>query len=59
MHYVYNVRSSERQILMYNSSDLTHVTTVSLDVSPSILVPFYDEDSSILLLSGRVSSSLE
>lgn len=47
-------RSSERQLYMYKSSDLQKVCTVSLDVSPAILVPFYDEDSSVLFLSGRV-----
>lgn len=47
-------RSSERQLHMYNASDLSKVTTVSMDVSPAILVPFYDEDSSVLFLSGRV-----
>lgn len=48
-------RSSERQLHMYNASDLSKVTSVSLDVSPAILVPVYDEDSSVLFLSGRVS----
>lgn len=30
------------------------LNTVGLDVSPAILMPFYDEDSSTLLLTGRV-----
>ncbi|CAL8081262.1 unnamed protein product [Orchesella dallaii] len=51
-------RSSERQLHMYNASDLSKVATVSLDVSPAILVPFYDEDSSVLFLSGRGDSTI-
>jgi coronin-7 len=49
-------RSSERQVLLYDAGDMSRVASVSLDVSPAILVPFYDEDSSILFLSGRVSA---
>jgi len=48
-------RSSERQVFMYSANDLTKVASSSLDVSPAILVPFYDEDSSMLFLTGRVS----
>ena len=51
-------RSSERQLHMYNASTLESVATASLDVSPAILVPHYDEDRSILFLSGRVGSHL-
>lgn len=43
---------------MYRREDLdTPLATVGLDVSPAILIPFYDEDSSTLFLTGRVSSS--
>lgn len=33
------------------------LNTVGLDVSPAILIPYYDEDSSTLFLTGRVRSS--
>lgn len=32
----------------------TPLNTVGLDVSPAILMPYYDEDSSTLFLTGRV-----
>lgn len=45
---------SERQILVYKRQDLsTPLATVGLDVSPAILIPFYDEDSSTLFLTGK------
>lgn len=46
---------SERQISIYKASDLSApINTVGLDVSPAILMPFYDEDSSTLFLTGKV-----
>jgi coronin-7 len=39
--------------MIYETKDLYCVHTETLDVSPGILVPFYDEDSSTLLLSGK------
>ncbi|XP_060530155.1 coronin-7 isoform X2 [Cylas formicarius] len=44
---------SERQITVYKVSDLSPVNTIGLDVSPAILIPFYDEDSSTLFVTGR------
>ncbi|XP_046394755.1 coronin-7 isoform X5 [Ischnura elegans] len=45
---------SERQITVFKANDLaTPLNTVSLDVSPAILIPFYDEDSSTLFLTGK------
>lgn len=42
--------------MVLKSDDLsTPLATVGLDVSPAILIPFYDEDSSTLFLTGRVS----
>ena len=32
------------------------VNTVVLDVSPAVLIPFYDEDSRTLFLSSKVSN---
>lgn len=51
-------RSSIRQIAVYDSKNLTvQLSKVDLDTSPAILVPHYDEDSSTLFVTGRVSSS--
>lgn len=50
---------SERQIIVYKREDLSNpIATVGLDVSPAILIPFYDEDSSTLFLTGKVKQSL-
>lgn len=49
-------RVSERQIYVFKVDNLnTPLNTVGLDVSPAILMPYYDEDSSTLFLTGRVS----
>lgn len=48
-------RVSERQIYVFKVDNLnTPLNTVGLDVSPAILMPYYDEDSSTLFLTGRV-----
>ncbi|XP_066145726.1 coronin-7 isoform X2 [Euwallacea fornicatus] len=45
---------SERQISVYKTTDLSNpLNTVGLDVSPAILIPFYDEDSSTLFCTGK------
>ncbi|XP_037938680.1 coronin-7 isoform X4 [Teleopsis dalmanni] len=50
---------SERQISVYNVHKLsTPLNTMSLDVSPSILIPFYDEDSSTLFVTGKGDSTI-
>ena len=49
---------SERQIMIYQTRDLACVHTETLDVSPAILIPFYDEDSSTLFISGKGESSV-
>ncbi|KAH8354729.1 hypothetical protein KR084_004466 [Drosophila pseudotakahashii] len=50
---------SERQISVYNAQKLsTPLNTASLDVSPSILIPFYDEDSSTLFVTGKGDSTI-
>ena len=33
------------------------VHTLTLDVSPAVLIPFYDEDSGTLFLSSKVRNS--
>jgi coronin-7 len=46
---------SERQIQIFKADALNlPLNTVGLDVSPAILIPFYDEDSSTLFLTGKV-----
>lgn len=50
---------SERQIMAFKSKDLSApLNTVGLDVSPAILIPFYDEDSSTLFLTGKGDSTI-
>ena len=50
---------SERQIMVFNATDLSNpLNTYGLDVSPAILIPFYDEDSSTLFLAGKVTNRL-
>ncbi|XP_012283147.1 coronin-7 isoform X1 [Orussus abietinus] len=50
---------SERQILVFKADNLnTPLNTVGLDVSPAILMPYYDEDSSTLFLTGRGDSTI-
>uniref|UniRef100_A0A182QAX7 Coronin n=1 Tax=Anopheles farauti TaxID=69004 RepID=A0A182QAX7_9DIPT len=50
---------SERQIYVYKLSDLsTPMGMVGLDVSPAILMPFYDEDSSTLFATGKGDSTI-
>ncbi|XP_008213494.1 coronin-7 isoform X4 [Nasonia vitripennis] len=50
---------SERQILVFKADNLNApLNTVGLDVSPAILMPFYDEDSSTLFLTGRGDSTI-
>ena len=51
-------RQSERQIMVWQSKDLSCVHTETLDVSPAILIPFYDEDSSTLFVSGKGETSI-
>ena len=51
-------RQSERQIMIYQTKDLNCVHTETLDVSPAILIPFYDEDSSTLFLSGKGETTI-
>jgi coronin-7 len=50
---------SERQISVYKSNDLHKpLGTVGLDVSPAILIPFYDEDSSTLFVTGKGDTTI-
>ncbi|XP_011637681.1 coronin-7 isoform X2 [Pogonomyrmex barbatus] len=50
---------SERQIYVFKVDNLNApLNTVGLDVSPAILMPYYDEDSSTLFLTGRGDSTI-
>ncbi|XP_045504797.1 coronin-7 isoform X2 [Colias croceus] len=52
-------RVSERQILLYRADSLAApVCTVSLDVSPAILLTHIDHDSGTLFLTGRGDSTI-
>ncbi|XP_072916176.1 coronin-7 [Hemitrygon akajei] len=45
----------ERQIYLYNVDSLSSgpIETADIDAAPSTLIPFYDEDTSILYLTGK------
>ena len=53
-------RQSEREISLFQTdSDLNEpVNKITLDVSPAVLIPFYDEDSNTLFLTGKGESSV-
>jgi len=51
-------RHSERQVMIYQTRDLNCIHTETMDVSPAILIPFYDEDSSTLFLSGKGETTI-
>ena len=40
--------------MVYRTDDLKLLNSVALDVSPAILIPFYEEDSNTLFLTGKV-----
>ncbi|XP_063286634.1 coronin-7 [Pelobates fuscus] len=46
---------SERQLSLYKPEELSRgpITSLSIDVSPSTLIPHYDPDTSLLVLSGK------
>ena len=49
-------RSSQRLVYVFRSTDLsTSLNTLNLDVSPTLLIPYYDEDSSTVFLTGKVT----
>ena len=47
---------SSRVVSIYDAKDVSKgpVHKEDLDTSPAILIPYYDEDSSTLFLTGRV-----
>lgn len=46
---------SERGLYLYSADSLSSgaVSSVNIDVSPSTLIPFYDPDTSVVLLAGK------
>uniref|UniRef100_A0A8D0HHX5 Coronin n=1 Tax=Sphenodon punctatus TaxID=8508 RepID=A0A8D0HHX5_SPHPU len=46
---------SERQLFLYQADSLAAgpLVVVSIDVSPSTIIPFYDEDTSVAFLTGK------
>lgn len=49
-------RQSKRMVFLYDTGDLSQpLFEDTLDEAPSILIPYYDEDSRTVFLSGRVS----
>lgn len=50
---------SERKVSVYKKSNIKNpLNTIGLDVTPAILVPFYDEDSSTLFVTGKGDSTI-
>ncbi|KAJ3210910.1 Coronin-2B, partial [Clydaea vesicula] len=49
-------KGSQREIKILDAENLSKIETFSFDTSPSILEPFFDEDTSLLFLSGRGDS---
>ena len=49
-------RASEREIRLYDATNLAQpLTSLTIDVSPGLLAPHYDEDTGVLYLWGRVN----
>jgi len=52
-------KSSQRLLYVFRSTDLsTSLNTLNLDVSPTLLIPYYDEDSSTLFLTGKGDTTI-
>ncbi|XP_042209548.1 coronin-7-like [Homarus americanus] len=50
---------SERQISVYKATELTKpANTVGTDISPAMLIPFYDSDCSTLFATGKGDSTI-
>lgn len=48
-------RMSTRIISVYDSRNLSEtLSTLEINIAPSVLIPFYDEDSAVLFLSSKV-----
>ena len=50
-------KQSQREVMVFKvGAQVEKLHTEVLDVSPSILIPHYDEDSSTLFLTSKVSN---
>ncbi|KAI8930260.1 hypothetical protein BC831DRAFT_499742 [Entophlyctis helioformis] len=50
-------RGSQREIIIYDASNLgTPLSSTTLDTSPALLLPTYDQDTGLLVLAGRGES---
>lgn len=59
INYFLIYRVSERQVYVFKTSNLNDaVGMVSLDVSPALLIPYYDEDSSTIFLTGKGDTTI-
>lgn len=54
--YLCSCSRSERGIYLYSADALSSgaITNVHIDISPSTLIPFYDPDTSLVILTGKV-----
>ena len=54
-------KQSEREVMLFKvgSNTVEKLHTEVLDVSPSILIPYYDQDSSTLFLTSKVIQILK
>lgn len=52
---------SERGLYLYSASSLSSgaISSVPVNVSPSTLIPYYDPDTSVVILTGKVSTQTE
>ena len=56
--FLFVFRQSERLVMVFKMGPVPEmVHTLTLDVSPAVLIPFYDEDSGTLFLSSKVRNS--
>jgi len=52
---LYFCRNSVRTVFLFNTSDLsTPISEISTNISPATLFPFYDQDTKLLYLTGKV-----
>lgn len=47
-------RSSLRTVNLYNVGTGSHLSEISTSIAPATLIPYYDCDTKLLFLSGKV-----
>nr|KAJ3422774.1 Coronin-7 [Polyrhizophydium stewartii] len=53
------VLGSQREVNVYDASDLSKpLNSTSLDTTPGMLIPYFDPDTSLLVLAGRGESTM-